>query len=71
MIHDDDQITVQMLKLTKNAVISAPNKKIIFVFGKIVVFYLIIKSVKFIYMQYTITIVLKFISKESPKNTTD
>lgn len=70
MIHDDDQITVQMLKLTKNAVISAPNKKIKFVFGKIVVFYLI-KSVKFIYIQYTITIVLKFISKESPKNTTD
>lgn len=70
MIHGDDQITVQMLKLTKNAVISAPNKKIIFVFGKIVVFYLI-KSVKFIYIQYTITIVLKFISKESPKNTTD
>lgn len=70
MIHGDDQITVQMLKLTKNAVISAPNKKIIFVFGKIVVFYLI-KSVKFIYIQYTITVVLKFISKESPKNTTD
>lgn len=70
MIHGDDQITVQMLKLTKNAVISAQNKKIIFVFGKIVVFYLI-KSVKFIYIQYTITIVLKFISKESPKNTTD
>lgn len=70
MIHGDDQITVQMLKLTKNAVISAPNKKIIFVFGKIVVFYLI-KSVKFIYIQYTFTIVLKFISKESPKNTTD
>lgn len=70
MIHGDDQITVQMLKLTKNAVISAPNKKIIFVFGKIVVFYLT-KSVKFIYIQYTITVVLKFISKESPKNTTD
>lgn len=70
MIHGDDQITVQMLILTKNAVISAPNKKIIFVFGKIVVFYLI-KSVKFIYIQYTITVVLKFISKESPKNTTD
>lgn len=65
-----DQITVQMLKLTQNAVISALNKKIIIVLGKNV-FYLSIKSIQFIYNQYTITIVLKLISKESPKNTRD